>query len=308
MGYDRDLDGDVFVLSHARAFELHSEFELIGAVDFDRSKRSDFESQYQVKAFKNINDALYSLSPTIVVVATPSADHCETVDQVLKLHTPKVIVCEKPIDEDIEKAKRLVKLCAKSGVQLFVNYMRRSESGVNEVKKMIDNNVIKKPIKAVVWYSKGLLNNGSHMLNLMEYWLGEASDFSNLTFNRYWNETDPEVDFRVDFEKGSAIFLSGWEEFYPHLSVELLSPSGRLCYARGGEEIIWYPSSASFAAPRTKFLSEKVSVDSTFNKYQLNFAENLFRALNGKASNICSGFEALQTLKNIRTILERINL
>ena len=308
MGYDRDLDSDVFVLTHARSFELHSEFELIGAVDFDLSKRSDFESQYKVQAFKNINDALYSLSPTVIVVATPSTDHFDTVDQVLKLHIPKIIVCEKPIDENIEKAKRLVELCASNGVQLFVNYMRRSESGVNEVKRMIDNHVIRKPIKAVVWYSKGLLNNGSHMLNLMEYWLGEASDFSNFTFNRYWNETDPEIDFRVGFEKGVATFLSGWEEFYPHLSVELLSPSGRLCYLRGGEEIIWYASSASIGAPRTKFLLEQSFVDNTFNKYQLNFAENLFQALNGKASNICSGLEALKTLKNIHSIMERMNL
>ena len=29
------------------------------------------------------------------------------------------------------------------------------------------------PIKGVCWYSKGLLNNGSHFINLLEFWLGD---------------------------------------------------------------------------------------------------------------------------------------
>ena len=44
-------------------------------------------------------------------------------------------------------AKLLTKMCSKMGIQLYVNYMRRSETGVNEIKVMIEEGVIQKPIK-----------------------------------------------------------------------------------------------------------------------------------------------------------------
>ena len=55
---------------------------------------------------------------------------------------------------------------------------------VGQYKKMFINGEIQGPIKGVAWYSKGIVNNGSHLINLLEYWLGHIKDVSDVKFNK----------------------------------------------------------------------------------------------------------------------------
>ena len=48
MIYDQHLPADDFVLSHARAFHLHPNFELVGAVDPDSILRDLFSKTYSL--------------------------------------------------------------------------------------------------------------------------------------------------------------------------------------------------------------------------------------------------------------------
>lgn len=305
MGYDYALDPRKFVLSHARSFSTHPDFELIGGVDPDPNRCANFETEYKISGYTNLDQALSDLSPEIIVIATPSSLHGLILERILCSHIPKVIVCEKPMDTSLEVARNMVEICNQTGVKLFVNYMRRSEGSVIQIKKMIDRQAIQSPIKAVVWYSKGLLNNGSHMLNLLEYWLGDVIGHTMIDANRSWNDSDPEPDFRVSFEKGSAIFCAGWEEYFSHLSVELISPSGRLYYSEGGSDITWQPSGATLDNRRDDFLDRGAKINNDLDRYQYNFAENLALALKDKEHSISSGHDALTTLTNIYNIINK---
>jgi len=307
MGYDIDLNPSQYVLSHARSFFLHPDFELIGGVDLDASKCSIFEDLYKSPAYTSLDQALRELSPSIIVISTPSGSHFSILENVLKFHEPLAFVCEKPLDNSLEKASRIVEICEEKNIQLYVNYMRRSEKSVIHIKDMIDKDIIEEPIKCVAWYSKGLRNNGSHLINLLEYWMGDLKSHKIINKNRCWDKTDPEPDFESTFEKGSAIFLSGWEEYFPHLSIEILSPSGRLSYYNGGNEIKWNCSNATLEMPRNEFLEkEGIEIENDFNRYQLNFANNLSLALKGKECNISNGIDALESLKNVYKIMEEI--
>lgn len=305
MGYDYALDPCEFVLSHARSFSIHPDFELIGGVDLDPNQCANFETEYKMPGYTNLEQALHDLSPTIIIIATPSGSHGLILERILRSHIPKVLVCEKPLDESLTVAQNMVEMCNQNGVKLFVNYMRRSEGSVIQIKKMIDDQVIQSPIKAVAWYSKGLFNNGSHMLNLLEYWLGGVVGHTMIDSNRYWNDSDHEPDFKVNFEKGSAIFCAGWEEYFSHLSIELISPSGRLYYSKGGSDITWQPSGATLDNRRDDFLDVGVKINNDLDRYQYNFAENLALALKDEEHSISSGHDALTTLTNIYNIIDK---
>ena len=305
MGYDYNLDPHKFVLSHARSFSIHPKFELIGGVDSDSERCSDFENEYKRPAYTNLKKALEILNPSIVVISTPSDSHYLIVKRLLSSHQPEAIVCEKPLDENLKQANKILKICKEKGVHLFVNYMRRSDKGVIEIKNMIDNNIIQEPIKAVAWYSKGLRHSGSHSLNLLEYWLGDILDYKIISSDRSWNNSDPEPDFKVIFNKGNAIFCASWEEFFPHMSIELLSPSGRLFYHKGGSDISWQPSGATLNKPRKRFLDDSTKIVNDLDRYQFNFVENLSLALQGKRHHISTGQDALNTLTSIQNIIEK---
>lgn len=303
MGYDYKLNPENFVLSHARSFSFHPKFELVGGVDEDAEKCNSFEAEYKRPAYINVESAFKDLKPSIIVISTPSNVHGSTLMRIINSYVPRVIVCEKPLDSSLEVARQMVELCHSKDVKLFVNYMRRSEPSVLKIKKMIDSEIIKAPIKASVWYSNGLLNNGSHMLNLLEYWLGEVQCCDIIRANECLNNVDPEPDFSIEFEMGSALFSAVNIKYFQHLSIDILCNSGRLYYGKGGHDIIWQPCDDKPGTFQKKFLESKMKIENSLNLYQLNFVENLYLALNGKKHFICNGSEALSTLTNIFNII-----
>ena len=175
MGYDLDHDPTVAVYSHARAISLHPDFELAGAVDSSPLQRSIFQKHYVRPAFDNISAAMRQLLASVVIIASPSETHAAVLDEVLSQAKPKIILCEKPLAYDLTEAREMVDACDRAGIKLYVNYMRRADPGVIEVKRRIEKNEISMPIKGVVWYSKGFLNNGSHFFNLLEFVTNKSS-------------------------------------------------------------------------------------------------------------------------------------
>ena len=135
MGYDLSLEPERAIFTHTRAFSVHPSFEIVGAVDTSAAKRLIFEAQFRRPAYVDIQSAMKELSSDIVIISSPTAYHCKHVREVLALAKPLAILCEKPLSYDLAEAHEIVHSCEKSGVKLFVNYMRRSDPGVIEVKK-----------------------------------------------------------------------------------------------------------------------------------------------------------------------------
>lgn len=306
MGYDLALDPAKVVYSHARAFSLHSAFELVGAVEPSAEKRSDFERNYGKSAYFDTESALKSVHPSVVVIAVPTAKHCETLSLVLSYSKPKAVLCEKPLGYDLAEARKMVESCESAGVQLFVNYMRRADSGVIDIKKRIESGIITLPIKGVVWYSKGFLHNGSHFFNLLEFWLGKFVRATLLTPGRLWDNQDPELDAHVEFERGTVVFQAAWEEAFSHYTVELLSPSGRLRYEQGGKHIVWQSThyDPNFSGYKILRTAPEI-IANGMHCYQWHVADQLADALENKPHNLCTGRQALATLEAIHHIINQ---
>src|SRR5688500_8978687 len=115
----------------------------------------------------------------------------------------------------------MVAACKASDCLLYVNYMRRSEPGVLEIKRRLVSGEIRTPVKGVVWYSKGLFNNGSHFFNLLEFWFGGMKKFKVIEPGRLWDGIDPEPDLQATFEHGTINFLSVKEECFSHHEIDL---------------------------------------------------------------------------------------
>jgi len=305
MGYDLHHDPIAVVYSHARAISLHSDFELSGGVDSSHSQRSIFEKHYARPAFDSVSDAIIQLQPTVVVIASPSESHGTVLNQVLNQLTPKIILCEKPLAYDLSVAREMVEICDIAGTKLYVNYMRRAEPGAMEVKRRIEENEISVPIKGVAWYSKGFLNNGSHFFNLLEFWLGNFAGFKLINAGRLWNGVDSEPDVEVEFERGTVTFLAAWEELFSHYTLELVSPSGRLRYDRGGSNVVWQCAvpDANFSGYKTLDEVPEI-IANEMPRYQWHVFEQLAASLKGKCNSLCTGRQALTTLESMHEIIK----
>jgi predicted dehydrogenase len=303
MGYDLNLDPEAYVLTHARAFQQHPEFQLIGGVDPDQARRGLFEAYYGVPAYADIKSAMAAQQPEVVAIASPTAMHAQAVNIVLQAGRPVAILCEKPLSFDTSEARSIVSACAEHECGLYVNYMRRSDQGVIEIKRRLSDGRIRRPIKSVVWYSKGLYNSGSHFFNLLQYWLGSVKDFRILEPGRLWDGLDPEPDLRVAFEDGVSYFLSAREECFSHYTVELIAPNGRLRYEQGGGQILWQGTAGdSTCAGYTILTTEEECVGTDFSRSQWHVVSQLAESLYGRYAEICNGTEALETIEVLAMI------
>lgn len=305
MGYDLHLDPSAHVYSHARAFSQHKKFSLIAGVDGDEQVRQRFESAYHCPAYFNINQALHHAQPDVVVISVPTQLHGECLRQLLGKFSPKLVLCEKPLSYSLKEAEAMVQACHQKGVRLYVNYMRRSEPGTISIKRRLEDNTIKKPVKGIVWYSKGFLHNGSHFFNLLEYWLGKYKNSFVLNPGRLVGDNDQEPDVQVTFEQGSVTFFAAWEEAFSHHTIELLSASGRLRYEQGGEVIKWESLQSDPCFEGYTVLSDVIEqIPSGMKHYQRYVVEQLARVLDGEDAQLCTGIDALHTLNNMQQVLK----
>ena len=129
MAYDLSLDPARYISTHVRAFSAHPAFELSGAVDSSEKQRHMFEQHYKKPSFSSLSESLQKIKPEVVVIATPTTTHLAVLDQVLGECSPQAILCEKPLAYEPEEGTKMVEACHKTGTKLFVNYMRRSDSG-----------------------------------------------------------------------------------------------------------------------------------------------------------------------------------
>jgi predicted dehydrogenase len=304
MEYDIHIPADHVVFTHAKAFSIHPDFELLGAVDPSKEKRSRFSENYHKPAFTDLTEAFQNIDPQIIIIASPTIYHKVILEEVLNLSKPLAVLCEKPLSYCISDARSMIELCEQMGVRLFVNYMRRSDPGVVEIRDRIHNGSIEAPIKGVAWYSKGFLHNGSHFFNLLEFWLGKYQRSTVMSNGRLWQDQDPEPDIYVEFERGNITFIAAWEEAFSHYTIELLSPSGRLRYEKGGEYIAWQSTQPdpNFSG-YTILNGQPEIIGNSMDRYQWYVADQLARALAGQAASICSGREGLTTLENMNQII-----
>jgi len=169
---------------------------------------------------------------------------------------------------------------------------------------MIRRGEIETPIKGVVWYSKGLIHNGSHFVNLMRYWLGEPQQTSKIRPGRFWGDRDPEPDFLIEYKDAQIAYLAAKEECFSHYTVELVAKNGRLRYEDGGATIEWQCVIDDPDSPGYRVLNRQpIMLPADMARSQWRVVNQLENALNGNASDLCTGAEALETLRDIYRVI-----
>lgn len=305
MGYDLDANPNDRIATLARAFSQHPQFTLVGGVDSDPARSALFQTHYGLPAFENLEFAVSETRPQIVAIAVPTEAHYPVFTQLIRLGGVKAILCEKPLSYDLAEAEKMVQMASESDLTLFTNYMRRCDSAVMEVRRRLAEGEISGPIKGVCWYSKGLFNNGSHFLNLFQFWLGNVLEFQIIDSGRLWAGHDPEPDIKIRFELGEIYFHAARAENFTHHSVELIASNGRLRYERGLMQ--WQSSVPDSNNPGYIVLNPTPEViKSDSSRLQWAVADQMARHLVGEVTSICTGFQGLSTIQVLTQIKSQL--
>ena len=107
----------------------------------------------------------------IVAVCTPTPNHVHYLDLLVDAGV-QLVLCEKPICNDLPGLRRAKRLYANGSTRILVNYTRRFLPAFIELRSQMRRIKCHESVRAcLVRYQRGFLNNASHALDLLQYLL-----------------------------------------------------------------------------------------------------------------------------------------
>jgi predicted dehydrogenase len=177
--YDLDDGPEADVQTHARAYaRLGIAFDV---VEPDADRRRRVSERYGGRAFESLS----AVSPGaygVASICTATHLHAEALRLFLDAGTP-LIICEKPVADQLDDVRRLrAHRTSKARSVVLVNYMRRFLPAFGRLRQRIlgwrEEGV--RLVDVLVRYQRGLLNNGGHALDLLEFLFASPVTLSGL--------------------------------------------------------------------------------------------------------------------------------
>jgi len=219
-----DLNMKDASISLAKGIILNG-YGIIGYIDLSVDNKNIAIKNYGGQAFYELKEALNENVDVDVdvIIATPDILHYENVIDILNYNVNGIFV-EKPVAMSAKEAYHILSEVRKKKIKIEVNYFRRFLPSYIKIKKDIRANKFGKILFGRGIYDKGLLHNGSHMINLLLFLFGVV-EFKTV-FGR--NESKIENDFNYSFllkipnqGERDIIIQHGNSELYTIFELEL---------------------------------------------------------------------------------------
>lgn len=235
-GYDMERFDPDHPMTHAGALSLHGGFSLVVCVEPDRERAARFASRWGIS--KTLADAGKLLEWTddldTVVICSPTSHHGADLDVALRAR-PQLVVCEKPITLSYETSRYWVERFADEGIPLVVNHTRRWAPDIVRLAKEIRSRSRGELRSISGVYNKGLMNNGSHMVDLIRMFVDscEVIGVGNPLHDHF--PDDPSVPFMLRSGDGVPITVNtAHAKDYALFELELVTSTGTVRMEAGG--------------------------------------------------------------------------
>lgn len=226
------------ISTYAKAFHLDPEIEF-EVYDIDAAVSLKVAERYGVRCLHELSSEICR-SYDIVVIGTPTFTHHEYLFGMLK-HGPQLIICEKPIDIDRVRLGQLVKLYQESNAKVMVNYFRRFQPNIIQLKQNIATILAEEQCtNIVVTYQRGFHNNASHAVDLLEFLLGSEIDFGEAKVsNRVLDEfdTDPTLSLSCIWNSANVQFIGLSHVAFSHFEIGIYFSNKAVLIKDGGDQI-----------------------------------------------------------------------
>ena len=235
-------------LSHARALACHPGFELIAGIDPDPAARDRFVRNYHRPAYRDL-DEWHASTPNacldLAVIAVHPRLQPLVVEKLLSLLSPRALLLEKPVAINLGEVQKVVKSCTShSNLIVAVNYIRRYLPVAKDWRQRLRAGDLGRLLHGQVTYGKGLLSNGSHFVNLAEFWLGPLRPKCILDIGVNFRDFDREASVEliaVDHSNAPVVVRSIGGSGLRAGELDLWFEKGRICWCNNDEMVAYWP-------------------------------------------------------------------
>lgn len=201
-----DQPGSSDVLTHAHAFSRHPGFNLLGFIDNKPQQARRAAEIWGGQLFPSIEDAFKREQVDVVCLAVPDEYHYNYLAKLADCEI-QLVFAEKPLTQTLSEAEDIKNLYSRSDVSVAINYSRRYVPEFKKLQQRIYNEDFGAYLTGSGYYGKGLQHNGSHMLNLLEYLLGEISGGKLTREETDFYREDSSVTVVLDVDKHGNFYM-----------------------------------------------------------------------------------------------------
>ncbi len=303
MTYDLDSKPSTTHLSHLSSTVKNPQFNLLGCIDPSEKARKLAQAIYGVTVFSNLEEFLLEHKPDVLIVAANTENLVPLCSEILTKYYPKLILIEKPISYNLVEAQQLLKLERRVPTNILVNYTRRADPAFCSVKDEIKSSRFLGPFLGSGCYSGGFMNNGSHMLDLLQFYFGHIRNFKVIEKSALFPK-DYSVDVKLKFDDCTFILYSLRNVKFQTFEFQIYGNEKSLQLLSGSNGLQWRGINYNQKTSQPSFLSgnpKKIETEMAYS--QFNVSKELIRFLSLGESHLTTLEQGVKTLQIMNSIL-----
>lgn len=222
------------IWSHAGAYHRSPDTRIVAVSSRTEHVCRAVQQKYAIPNYYIDYRAMLAAEPLdIVSICTPIATHHDLVMDCVDAGV-KAIFCEKTLSFDVTAAQDMVEACGERGVVLAVNYPRRWDSATQQVRALLDDDMIGTLRSIVAYGATALHTSTSHLIDLMCLYAGDpvwvVGETATDCLRTVHGVEDPGGLGMVRFASGVVGFIKGSSLSPGHYmsELDLLGTQGRI--------------------------------------------------------------------------------
>jgi len=242
--------------THARCYAQNPGADLVALCDIDAGRVDPVAEEHGVKAYHDLGELLAQEDVDAVSVATAGVEngshHFEPAKQAIE--AGKHVLVEKPISNDIEHARELVRLAKERGVKLGVNLNHRFTPAAERAKRLQTEGQlgdvlfinmalwINNPNESSPWFHLRALH--PHSIDVMRYFGGPIRKVQAFCHKGPGRTIWSNASVNVQFESGAVGHLTGSYDasgLHPIERCEVAGANGRVVIENVFERLEFFP-------------------------------------------------------------------
>lgn len=288
------------VLTHAHACNLIPAFNDFAFTDVSQSNLNRAAELWKKKTYLSFEEALVDFGPDIISFCTPPMFRLPLIEKISE--NLKYVFLEKPLATNISEVERIVSHIKQKGIPSSVNYSRLFSNDINMLGKAITEKKYGRLIKGVFTYSKGLRNNGSHVLSLLQFLFGEIAKWKILGTSFDYSAADPNCDLELEFSNHGKVYMLALDENkFSNIECHLFFEKARITLKQFGHQIQISPTRSD------PIYQNYVDFDETASFYKTDLDRTMLLAYKNIFQFLTEKGELTSSLENAVSVEKLLN-
>ncbi|MBL8007627.1 MAG: Gfo/Idh/MocA family oxidoreductase [Ignavibacteria bacterium] len=289
-------------LTHFRAFLNSDKFILKAVSDINVDTLKIIGKDFGINTYTDYRKMLEENKLDVIIIAVNDELHYEILKDLIT-YKPKLVFCEKPLALDYKHVKEICKLYRKKRIHLQVNFTRRFLNEFAEINEILRSDSLGQIESLTFYYSRGLIHNASHYLDLVNWYIGETEkNLIKVSVKKGISRKDETVSFDMIFKNGTEIrFIGLSPSKLSFAEIDITGTKGRLKFNYRNEiEKYIVAENRKYKGYSEYKLTECKPVK--FEYAIPNAAENIYNVLEGKDTLKSAGINSLKIFELINRI------